>query len=130
MNCSCVTLRYTVDMNYISYQCRNLESAPFSLLLGLVLVTLQGAGRSSEVERSLMVRWVVGSILHGVDPLYVVYQNQPLPEEDEEEKKSPKPPKTTTNNNNNNTHTHTHTHTQQQQQEQTKQQKEQTKQKQ
>ena len=25
--------------------------------------------RSSEVERSLMVRWVVGSILHGVDPL-------------------------------------------------------------
>ena len=29
----------------------------------------QGAGRSSEVERSLMVRLVVGSILHGVDPL-------------------------------------------------------------
>ena len=29
----------------------------------------QGVGRSSEVERSLMVRWVVGSILHGVDPL-------------------------------------------------------------
>ena len=28
-----------------------------------------GAGRSSEVESSLMVRWVVGSILHGVDPL-------------------------------------------------------------
>ena len=28
-----------------------------------------GAGRSSEVEPSLMVRWVVGSILHGVDPL-------------------------------------------------------------
>ena len=28
-----------------------------------------GAGRSSEVERLLMVRWVVGSILHGVDPL-------------------------------------------------------------
>ena len=28
-----------------------------------------GAGRSSEVERSLMVRWVIGSILHGVDPL-------------------------------------------------------------
>ena len=27
------------------------------------------AGRSSEVERSLMVRWVVGLILHGVDPL-------------------------------------------------------------
>ena len=30
---------------------------------------LLGSGRSSEVERSLMVRWVVGSILHGVDPL-------------------------------------------------------------
>ena len=29
----------------------------------------EGAGRSSEVERSLMARWVVGSILHGVDPL-------------------------------------------------------------
>ena len=29
----------------------------------------RGAGRSSEVERSLMVRWLVGSILHGVDPL-------------------------------------------------------------
>ena len=28
-----------------------------------------GAGRSSEVERSLMVRWVVGSILRRVDPL-------------------------------------------------------------
>ena len=28
-----------------------------------------GAWRSSEVEHSLMVRWVVGSILHGVDPL-------------------------------------------------------------
>ena len=30
---------------------------------------IQGAESSSEVERSLMVRWVVGSILHGVDPL-------------------------------------------------------------
>ena len=29
----------------------------------------QGAGRCSEVERSLMVRWVVGSILYRVDPL-------------------------------------------------------------
>ena len=28
-----------------------------------------GAGRSSELERLLMVRWVVRSILHGVDPL-------------------------------------------------------------
>ena len=30
---------------------------------------VKGAGGSSEVERSLMVRSVVGSILHGVDPL-------------------------------------------------------------
>ena len=30
---------------------------------------LWGAGGSSEVERLLMVQWVVGSILHGVDPL-------------------------------------------------------------
>ena len=28
-----------------------------------------GAGRSSEVEHSLMEQWVAGSILHGVDPL-------------------------------------------------------------
>ena len=34
-----------------------------------VILTNRGAGRSSEVERSLMVRSVVGSILHGVDPL-------------------------------------------------------------
>ena len=33
------------------------------------LYLIRGAGRSSEVERSLMVRWVVGSILHGLDPL-------------------------------------------------------------
>ena len=32
-------------------------------------ITHQGVGRSSEVEHSLMVRWVVGLILHGVDPL-------------------------------------------------------------
>ena len=30
---------------------------------------VQGAGRSSEVERSLIVRWVVGSILHGGGPI-------------------------------------------------------------
>ena len=34
-----------------------------------------GAGCRSEVERSLVVRWVVGSILHGVDPLsYFLFQ--------------------------------------------------------
>ena len=31
--------------------------------------SVQGAGHSSEVERSLMVRWVVGSILHGGGPI-------------------------------------------------------------
>ena len=40
-----------------------------SLHIVILTQTRQGAGRSSEVERSLMVRWVVGSILHGVDPL-------------------------------------------------------------
>ena len=40
-----------------------------------MLTVIFGAGRSSEVERSLMVRWVVGSILHGVDPLsYFLFQ--------------------------------------------------------
>ena len=34
-----------------------------------IQVFATSAGRSSEVEHSLMVRWVVGSILHGVDPL-------------------------------------------------------------
>ena len=37
--------------------------------LNNLLSFLVRAGRSSEVERSLMVRWVLGSILHGVDPL-------------------------------------------------------------
>ena len=38
----------------------------------------EGAGRSSEVERSLMMRWVVRSILHGVDPLSY-FSFQPVP---------------------------------------------------
>ena len=38
----------------------------------------ESGGRSSEVERSFMVRWVVGSILHGVDPLsYFFYMHHP-----------------------------------------------------
>ena len=42
---------------------------------GLEFNSFWGAGRSSEVECSLMVRWVVGSILHRVDPLsYFSYQ--------------------------------------------------------
>ena len=45
----------------------NSERRVFSLY---DLCTLSRPARcSSEVERSLMVRWVVGSILHGVDPL-------------------------------------------------------------
>ena len=52
----------------------------FSDLLGKLFICwhlyiMSVAGRSSEVERSLMVRWVVGSILHGVDPLsYFLFQ--------------------------------------------------------
>ena len=45
------------------------------IIVYLCLGAFPGAGRSSEVERSLMVRWVVGSILHGVDPLsYISFQ--------------------------------------------------------
>ena len=40
-----------------------------NILKDNVMHPAKGARRSSEVERSLMVRWVVGSILHGVDPL-------------------------------------------------------------
>ena len=45
------------------------------LLIGLY--HSRGVGPSSEVERSLMVRWVVGSILHGVDPLGY-FSSQPV----------------------------------------------------
>ena len=49
-------------------------SSEFPLVIWMVLYHnyvrhITRAGRSSEVERSLMVRWVVGSIIHGVDPL-------------------------------------------------------------
>ena len=43
--------------------------ATISFKISNLLICFWEAGRSSEVERSLMVRWVVGSILHGVDPL-------------------------------------------------------------
>ena len=49
-----------------SLRCRPLAPPPPVCRL---ISRIRGAGRSSEVERSLMVRWVVGSILHGVDPL-------------------------------------------------------------
>ena len=45
------------------------HSATEISLMYVCMYVCKGAGRSSEVERSLMVRWVVGSILHGVDPL-------------------------------------------------------------
>ena len=44
-------------------------SCIFRLTRDQFSLLMPGAGRSSEVESSLMVRWVVGSILHGVDPL-------------------------------------------------------------
>ena len=44
--------------------CRKTANLP-----GLAYKRKKGAGRSSEVECSLMVRWVIGSILHGLDPL-------------------------------------------------------------
>ena len=44
------------------------SSSSFNFSLYFFVLFL-GAGRSSEVEHLLMVRWVVGSILHGVDPL-------------------------------------------------------------
>ena len=40
-----------------------------NILKDNVMHPAKGEGCSSEVERSLMVRWVVGSILLGVDPL-------------------------------------------------------------
>ena len=52
----------------LSLVCFYIASGLFYTASGL-FYTVRGAGRSSEVERSLMVRWVVGSILHGVDPL-------------------------------------------------------------
>ena len=45
------------------------------LINSLIHSSERGAGRSSEVERSLLVRWVVRSFLHGVDPLsYFLFQ--------------------------------------------------------
>ena len=45
------------------------------VVVAVCFLSLTGAGRSSKVERLLMVRWVDGSILHGVDPLsYLSFQ--------------------------------------------------------
>ena len=47
-----------------------LPTFPIHSIVSYILSSFfPGAGRSSEVEHSLMVRWVVGSILHGMDPL-------------------------------------------------------------
>ena len=58
IHCCCCKLSALAEYPFIS-KCIVICFVPCEL----------GAGRSSEVERSLMVRWVVGSILHGVDPL-------------------------------------------------------------
>ena len=47
---------------HLSFTCLVCQSIQTPLFIQSLLLV-------SEVERSLMVRWVVGSILHGVDPL-------------------------------------------------------------
>ena len=57
----------------VTYLTHNYSSR--TLVIRRIRCSYAGAGRSSEVERSLMVRWVFGSILHGVDPLsYLSFQ--------------------------------------------------------
>ena len=64
----CVAKR--LKCTYVSFRNLNSNSVQLDPDRGpAVLRSEWGAGRSSEVERSLMVRWVVGSILHGVDTL-------------------------------------------------------------
>ena len=57
------------ERSYHGATYRSAQKVGVSYLTTTRSTTLVGAGRSSEVERSLMVRWVVGLILHGVDPL-------------------------------------------------------------
>ena len=52
-----------------NYVMESVSSDHYITFYNTTITTHKGAGRSSEVERLLMVRWVVGSILHGVDPL-------------------------------------------------------------
>ena len=59
---------------YLTQQMKDEDPMTSDLVGGLVSVSGYipwggGAGRSSGVERSAMGRWVVGSNLHGVDPL-------------------------------------------------------------
>ena len=67
--CVCVCVCVCFQWRYNSYQNLLKVSLHKTLLIIHPVLYTEGAGRSSEVERSLMVRWVVGSILHGVDPL-------------------------------------------------------------
>ena len=53
----------------VHYKPYTLRDASTTYIDRPLFLTCVGAGRSSEVERSLMVLWVVGQILHGVDPL-------------------------------------------------------------
>ena len=67
--CFVVKLKLCYDLlSYLSLSACLSVCLSVSLCLSLSLC-FSGVGRSSEVECSLMVRWVVGSILHGVDPL-------------------------------------------------------------
>ena len=53
-----------VQLNDIQWIVNKLKS-----ILKFIRTSLVCTGRNSEVERLLMVRWIVGTILHGVDPL-------------------------------------------------------------
>ena len=57
----------TVSMAQLTFLSLNRQDVYFQFVY--VSPICRGAGCDSEVERSLMVRSVVGSILHGVDPL-------------------------------------------------------------
>ena len=55
----------------VNYMDELLNCGGFQVRMEWLSAKTPGSGTygSSKVERSLMVRWVVGSILHGVDPL-------------------------------------------------------------
>ena len=71
--CGIVHIKESLLLIKKSNLCLGSSRFPLSLFEWYFTICLtpynRGAGRSSEVQRSLMVRWVVGSILHGVDPL-------------------------------------------------------------
>ena len=66
--CTCITQLHRTQAWDDVFDCGRSINRCGTLFLSVFFI-LWGAVRSSEVERSLMVRWVVGSILHGVDPL-------------------------------------------------------------